>query len=637
MKTHLPHKLRAALMAALASVSLTSYAAAANLTWSEPGTASSLNEAKWSNGPATELNFTAGDNAIFQASGSESGVGCQGGTIHADNVTINNNTTVAGGAAIYSSGTVTIGEGNTLTLDGSELHISNAIKGGDGSTLSLGGSARSNIYWQGDYDVMMNLDFREVAIFDEQGDFVEVAGDHYAKYATSISKYANILDAHCGITASQLKSYIDNNQLNVYVGGDRGTYTATDTEEAYNQYGEYDPIPIAVGVGTVTECKTYFLNCDEDTNASIADICAGEHSDTNTVSFFGGWYGHGNAAGKATLELSGDKPVTIEAAAASFSTTNSGQLKDVILGAGKSWTLADGSKVTFPDWVITAKENSMLQSGADFGASDYNSSKVTMRNLKVEMRDQLIFSDDEVTLKAKLENVDIVNAEHGKLNVTQGLGARSVTCSGYCPDAGAEVNLLNIKDGADLALKELNISNGGKVGVYKNSTAGAGTNGDNVGNLTMAEGSKVVVGTYGGTLEANLTMESGSILDFTPGGTLTMNGNDVIAAQDTKFWLNSAAYADLYYGMDSNSIILFTDVSNIFSKEVEVTFFNADGSEYKVESLYFQTENGNAVLSTVKADLPVTPDPTPAAPEPTTGTLSLLALAGLAARRRRKH
>ena len=211
----------------------------------------------------------------------------------------------------------------------------------------------------------------------------------------------------------------------------------------------------------------------------------------------------------------------------------------------------------------------------------------------------------------QLENVKLTDAKSEKVSVSN----------------GGVINLMNIADGTDGALIELDI-NGGEFGVYKSGYAITGDNDSNVGTLTLADGQKIVIGAAEGSkLEANLTTMEGSILDFTSGGQLTM-GCELNVGEGTKIAISSSAYESL---MNGNDITLFTGVDNEFSMDVTdyVICDLATASEGSGESktkVYFQTVDGNAVLSTAV--------PTP---EPTTSTLSLLALAGLCARRRRKH
>ena len=184
-------------------------------------------------------------------------------------------------------------------------------------------------------------------------------------------------------------------------------------------------------------------------------------------------------------------------------------------------------------------------------------------------------------------------------------------------------NLMNIGSGTDVVLKELDISRGGTFGVYINGTAVAGDKDTNVGRLTLADGNKIVIGSGGGTLEANLVTTSGSILDFSSGALLTM-GCDLTLAEGTRIVLSEDNFDTLQRG---GSVTLFTSIDTPFDMDDASRLAIYRGrvdAEMLTGQVSFHTDaQGYGTLST-----PI--------PEPATSTLSLLALAGLMARRRRK-
>ncbi|MDO5451424.1 MAG: autotransporter-associated beta strand repeat-containing protein [Akkermansia sp.] len=185
---------------------------------------------------------------------------------------------------------------------------------------------------------------------------------------------------------------------------------------------------------------------------------------------------------------------------------------------------------------------------------------------------------------------------------------------------GATVNLVGMENGADGAMTELHID-GGTFGVYINGKAVTGDQDTNVGNLTLATGNKIVIGQSesANKLVANLTTESGSILDFSSGGQLTM-GCTLDVGKGTIIVLSDEKFATASEG---EAVTLFDSVEDFAMENyVRVTLKSASG-EQMLGEVSFQ---GDKATLTVKG-----------IPEPTTGTLSLLALAGLCARRRRKH
>ena len=115
------------------------------------------------------------------------------------------------------------------------------------------------------------------------------------------------------------------------------------------------------------------------------------------------------------------------------------------------------------------------------------------------------------------------------------------------------------------------------------------------------------------TLDANLYMADNSVLKLA-GTTLNMNGNDVVMGDNVNIIVSDDMVED------DESITLFSGVNNILDENGEaITTITVNGvaTEYSVEG-------DNIVIS----GMPV--------PEPATTTMSLLALAALAARRRRK-
>ncbi len=184
----------------------------------------------------------------------------------------------------------------------------------------------------------------------------------------------------------------------------------------------------------------------------------------------------------------------------------------------------------------------------------------------------------------------------------------------------AVVNL--VKLGTTVAtVKELHISGQGTLGVFQGDSAKAGESDANVGNLTLGSGNKIVIGDGGGTLEANLTTESGSILDFSAGATLSM-GCDLTVNSGTIIVLSDADFAALQNGA---SVTLFTGVDNLINMDnsgLSIHKGSVEGEEMGGQISFRTDGNGNAAIASV--------------PEPATATLSLLALAGLAARRKRK-
>lgn len=141
-----------------------------------------------------------------------------------------------------------------------------------------------------------------------------------------------------------------------------------------------------------------------------------------------------------------------------------------------------------------------------------------------------------------------------------------------------------------------------------------------VGDITMTAGEIVV---HNNSTSGNLTLNGGSIT-FMDGAVLNIADNAVVDLNNTK----------VFVMVDDVDAVAAGDIITLFNQETGTVEFNntiitfTDGEEYVnaiVSGAEGGTENGGKV--TVNSVV---------IPEPTTATLSLLALAALAARRRRR-
>ncbi len=148
---------------------------------------------------------------------------------------------------------------------------------------------------------------------------------------------------------------------------------------------------------------------------------------------------------------------------------------------------------------------------------------------------------------------------------------------------------------------------GGKVSVLDNCTA-------SLSDVTMNGGELFI---RGDIKTGALTLNEGALtFDFSYGRTplLDLGGNDLVIGDDVSITLNVKNMEEV-----ADEYVLFTNLgetSGLDSLEIELVSLD-DNQTKTVRASY---SNGAVVLI----------------PEPTTATLSLLALAGLAARRRRK-
>lgn len=299
----------------------------------------------------------------------------------------------------------------------------------------------------------------------------------------------------------------------------------------------------------------------------------------------------GNVYGGGTAgSIRGDANVTI----------SGGIIQGNVYGGGTGGSIDGNTNVTIEGnhaWItgtISAGHvtlRNLSDSGKDLGMDTYSNtisaSKLTLDDVKVS------------TLAAGFAGVGELAAINGtRTNMT----------------LGDETTLTLLTLGANTSL-----------GIYK---AGAVQSPDTAHEVTVTVTDTLTAGA-GATLNANLVMDSGSTLHLD--GTLTM-GSTVKLVDGTT--LKGSILDTLY---TTGSATLFSGVDEFYVNDIRWTegdSWSASTDSDKVTTLFTNLEGqytyglsyagGNVVLVT------------PNVPEPATATLSLLALAALAARRRRK-
>lgn len=176
------------------------------------------------------------------------------------------------------------------------------------------------------------------------------------------------------------------------------------------------------------------------------------------------------------------------------------------------------------------------------------------------------------------------------------------------------------------------------------------------GNVSLSDGSISTADknvTIAGTLAAdnitvdngstqNITMESGTIYVTGQGvqtGSLTLNGGTINFADGVTVALDENQTYDL---SGAEIVVMVDDVNNIEGSTVTLFSGNGAGTVTGLESATFKFQDANAPENVVTGTITdlgsgsIKVDATVSVPEPSTATLSLLALAGLCARRRRR-
>ena len=222
------------------------------------------------------------------------------------------------------------------------------------------------------------------------------------------------------------------------------------------------------------------------------------------------------------------------------------------------------------------------------------------------------------TISNILSNSKLVNGGVNKLTADNA----SSTYSAIDATKGS-IDILNAQN---QTLGSLTIGGGKTVGLYIGDTVPAAPTSADEATVTT---SSLTVGGTGATLNANLVLSDGATVKLaaalTMGSSVTL-GEGMILSGDlvsTIKTMSEDGIVDLFTGVDK----LYLGDSTVASVTLDATsgvnlseYFNFDGA-----SDYYLGYDGTNVFAGV---MPV--------PEPTTATLSLLALAGLAARRRRK-
>ena len=249
-------------------------------------------------------------------------------------------------------------------------------------------------------------------------------------------------------------------------------------------------------------------------------------------------------------------------------------------------------------------------------------------------------------------NADITH-EGGTLNVYVGEGTTfkgGLNASSITVEDGADATLMNMGD-EPVDMGNVTIDAGTALSLYKGDSATP----DEEATLVIDDGHALTVAALG-TLNADLVLNAGSALDVS--GTL---GEGLIMGSDVSMWTGDLlavtpeggsqstdeavvdAYLRSYFAQGNEYYTLFTGVDtfsiNGIVQDQDLTFtdwlhFDLDAAHLfgnLVENTYavvYDMDGGiGAGHGTVALKM---------IPEPTTGTLSLLALMALAARRRRK-
>ncbi len=222
-------------------------------------------------------------------------------------------------------------------------------------------------------------------------------------------------------------------------------------------------------------------------------------------------------------------------------------------------------------------------------------------------------------------------------NSTQNFSGNTSGYSGKLDVSGGTLNLAQMGESSSVTL--ITLSGGSTLGLYRGSTTTPSTTAETT--VTFGEGGKLTVGEGGGTLNANVVLGAGSTLSMDAalnlGSSLTLNGTTLTGALLNQL-LSGPGSVTLFSGVDelyigdstenragSDFTLTTEEVYAAFALSDEVAALFAPDSETNKPIISVDyVANGGHIMMTSNV------------PEPATATLSLLALAALAARRRRK-
>ena len=387
-----------------------------------------------------------------------------------------------------------------------------------------------------------------------------------------------------------------NGMLQIASGAPDLTFSGSATEVNAIIDGNGNTLHLFVGDGS--EFATTFKADVTATSLTVSDLATVTFSGETTI---------GTIAGPGSVVVGGDATLTVTGSVAEgvqIEAKDGATIAGEGIDASQVGIAAEGGTATFADGIaqesgIFFSEGAVVTNNGEQAAA-YNTGLKTMT---VTAETLSYFGEGEAVIANKVDVVEIVNWS---------------------------ANQLTLQNAESMELKSMTIGAGSTVAVY---TEGAESP---EGTVTITE--SLVAG--GGTLLANLVMEDGSMLDLQTGegamAALTL-GSNLAFVDGGLVILDATTLAkldELVMGTEGNYLELVHAATGTTLTYGEDGTANYNGMWFG--QLFDRPD-------TLIGDFKVVADGTSFGltkvnnmPEPTTGTLSLLALAALAARRR-KH
>ena len=640
------------------------------------------------------VTFLEKDTVVFASDASvtvEDGVSVGGLTIEAGK-----HLTTTGAIEFGDSAVITTGAGSKWTLaSGTEQELSKtqissvaALEIGKGATLtvsesSMDGYAASNLSGEGTIELNLSATYgNTVNVGSSFKGETYVTNGHFTVTSAVVGetlRLAHGVNMQSGATATVAADLILEGESIVHansgkhitysgsVTGDNGVYisqassshtfngtvdlkefrTAASAAVNFNGSTTLDKASISqatvtfTGKTDITEAAISggIANLNGTTTVSTLTQTGGKVNVNGMVEVTGKLTGSGGTlglqSGELKLSYTKEDGNTIKLLDGSMNSSAAGTLRLAktvgVTVAGQIWGRKDSSIVLEQGAQLVNTEDSVSVSNrgtadATFQtAKTVNDAEYSTNNTNWELTNVHLASTAaaEKTLTNKLINSSVENAGSGKLTVSN---AGNTLTDIYA--TGGDLTVLQAATGLDL--NELVVGDKLAMAAYTGTeqaevreadvivrtSATFGTDSKLNANLTLASGSELGVAVGGVTLGSTLTLQQGLTLDES-----TMKRVSSLSVGESQV---------LFTGVDTlrlaTSATEYQELSGTNSSLLASTYFHELSSDYRLSYTVSEDYANGGTLSLTLA----------AIPEPTTTTLSLLALSALAMRRRRK-